>query len=272
MPNLEASHSILSIFLQFINIENDQLNRVTHLLRRAINFFVLFCFFTHTSRSVINCWTFSQLLRVCFHTNRSVPPLPSSYHFFVNYQSLVASILLPLFPCHGWVYPAVCVCFLFFLIPSGVGDATQTPWPFCVAVSTAFIRPITTQCSTLIFTLCEWSRMVSGRDCNGEGRTEEKTTKNQTCASGGSKGGVPGECPLPTDQNVLNFMQFFFGKFGKIAWCSLPPSPLRVGAPSYWNAGSAPAVRKQSTWNEDGLKHLSLFAIVHCNDINLFSQ
>ena len=72
--------------------------------------------------------------------------------------------------------------------------------------------------------------MVSGRDCNGEGRTEEKTTENQTCASGGSKGGTPGECPLPTDQNVLNFMQFFFGKFGKIVCCS--PLQGRVGAPS----------------------------------------
>ena len=172
-----------------------------------------------------------------------------------------------------WLGLPCCMCVFFILsYPFWGWWCNPDSWPFCVAVSTAFIRPITTQCSTLIFTLCEGARMVSGRDWNGEGRTEEKTTKNQTCTVMDLRGGAHGEGPLPTVQNVLNFMQFFFGKFGKIAWCSLPPSPLRVGAPSYWNAGSSPAVRKQLTWNEDGLKHLSLFAIVHCNDINLFSQ
>ena len=40
-------------------------------------------------------------------------------------------------------------------------------------------------------------------------------------SSGGSKGGAPGARPPPTDQNFLNFMQFF-GKSDKfVCWCPL---------------------------------------------------
>ena len=55
-----------------------------------------------------------------------------------------------------------------------------------------------------------WARMVSGRDCNGEGRTREKIDKEPDLCKWRISGGAHGECPLPTDQNVLNFMQFFF--------------------------------------------------------------
>ena len=54
--------------------------------------------------------------------------------------------------------------------------------------------------------------------------------------SGGSKGGRSRSAP-PTDQNILNFMQFF-GKSGKfVCWC---PTSSRVGAPSYWESWIRP--------------------------------
>ena len=57
-----------------------------------------------------------------------------------------------------------------------------------------------------------------------------------TLTSGGSKGGVPARAP-PTDQNFLDFMQFF-GKFDKIV-CWRPPRWL--APPPMGNPGSAPA-------------------------------
>ena len=194
------------------------------MLRTAINFFVLFCFL-HIRREV-------QLIVARFlsyfgsvFTQTELWSLRSTF-------ALVLSFLCKLPKSCGFdpfatfsmpwlgLLCCMCVCFYSFLSFLGLVMQPRLPSLLCSCKHGFYQTHYYAMFYPNIYTM--WARMVSGRDCNGEGRTEEKTTKNQTCASVGSKGGAPGECPLPTDQNFLNFVQFM-GKFGKIVCCPLPP-------------------------------------------------